>query len=214
MTLNPVGFARRGLRGVWSRLSAPDFRRVVGLFATGVTVVTTRRGAVGRGMTANAFAAVSLDPMLVLVCVRQDSEMRRLLDELDVFAVSVLAADQEPVARWFANPARPAGPEQFDAVACRPGPATGAPLIDKALAWVECAVEERVPAGDHTILLGRVLSLGCAGGTEPLTFFGGSFGTVAPGRPVGLGRGMQQSPLQGALSTVGFEASAAPTFPG
>lgn len=179
MTLNLVGLDRRGAR---PKFSTPDFRRVVGLFTTGVTVVTTRRGPVGRGMTANAFAAVSLHPMLVLVCVQQDSEMRRLLDELNLFAVSVLAADQEPVARWFANPARPTGLEQFDAVAWRPGTATGAPLLDKALAWVECTVEERVPAGDHTILLGRVLSLDCAVGAAPLTFFAGSFGTVATGR--------------------------------
>jgi flavin reductase (DIM6/NTAB) family NADH-FMN oxidoreductase RutF len=134
-------------------------------------------------MTVNAFAAVSLDPMLVLVCIRQDSEMRRLFDELDFFAVSVLAADQEPVARWFANPRRPAGLKQFDAVAWRAGVATGSPLIDQALAWLECAVVQQIPAGDHTILLGRVLSFDCATGAEPLTFFGGSFGTVTAGRP-------------------------------
>jgi len=181
MSFTPVGLDQ--LRTARSRFPAPDFRRVVGLFATGVTVVTTRRGAVGRGMTANAFASVSLDPMLVLVCVRQDSEMRRLLDDLGSFAVSVLAADQEPVARWFADPARPTGPEQFDAVAWRPGAATGAPLLDGALAWVECAVAERVPAGDHTVLLGRVLNLDCTGGREPLTFFSGSFGTIAADLP-------------------------------
>jgi flavin reductase (DIM6/NTAB) family NADH-FMN oxidoreductase RutF len=72
--------------------------------------------------------------------------------------------------------------------------ATGAPLIDGALAWVECAVVERVPAGDHTVLLGRVLSLDCAVGAEPLTFFAGSFGTVAAGQSTVIARALAGEP--------------------
>ena len=163
-----------------------EFRAVAGLFATGVTVVSTLHGGRGRGMTANAFASVSLDPPLVLVCVRHDSEMRRLLDAHETFTVSVLSADQRGVAAWFADPARPEGRAQFDAVGWHLGPATGAPVISGALAWLECAVSERVVAGDHVVVFGRVLGLGAGQPGEPLLFFAGEYGIVAPPPPVAV----------------------------
>lgn len=165
---------RRAHRTQGSRPPDPGaFRRVAGLFTTGVTVVTAMRGDAARGMTASAFTSVSLDPLLVLVCVRTDSEMRRLVDVADHFAVSVLSSRQAGTARWFADPARPRGRAQLDRVPWRPGPATGAPLLLGSLGWLECAVDQRVAAGDHQVLVGRVLDLGREGSGDPLVCFDG-----------------------------------------
>lgn len=190
MTASTVSPGRRHLHRAAEPhvVTVADFRTVAGLFGTGVAVVTTLRGTDGHGMTANAFASVSLDPLLVLVCVRRDSEMRRQVDAIHHFAVSVLAADQQPLAAWFANPARPRGRAQFDAVNWRAGNSTGAPILGGALAWMECAVAERVPAGDHTILIGRVLEVGVGEPGHPLLFFGGSYATTTPALAAAAGR--------------------------
>jgi flavin reductase (DIM6/NTAB) family NADH-FMN oxidoreductase RutF len=161
-----------------SQIAERSFRSAMGLFTTGVCVLTTLRGRHGRGMTANSFTAVSLDPMLVLVCIRHDSEMCRLVTDLGTFAVSILARDQRDAAAWFADPGRPPGRRQFDAVGWRPGAMTGVPVLDRALAWVECDVAELVPAGDHVVVIGKVLGFGQNPGRLPLTFTAGRYGTV------------------------------------
>lgn len=132
-------------------------RQAFGTFVTGVTVVTVG-GLTPHGMTANSFTAVSLDPPLVLVCVDRTAIMHGRLAETGSFAVSVLAADQEKVARYFADRRRPMGGAQFDAVTWRPGRCTGAPLISGALAHFECALWRSYDGGDHTIVLGGLLS--------------------------------------------------------
>ena len=86
-----------------------EFRDSVGMFTTGITVVTAVSARLGHGMTANAFASVSLDPLLVLVCVVRDALMHKVLEEAGRFAVSVLAADQEDLARYFSDSGRPGG---------------------------------------------------------------------------------------------------------
>ena len=127
-----------------------EYRDSVGMFTTGITVVTATSGRFGHGMTANAFASVSLDPLLVLVCVVRDALMHKVLDEVGRFAVSVLAG--------------------------HPGPVTGAPLLDGALAHLECDVEAAYPGGDHTVFLGRVrwVERARADG-DPLLYFGGHY---------------------------------------
>ncbi|EFE72476.1 MULTISPECIES: flavin reductase family protein [Streptomyces] len=156
-------------------------RRALGSFATGVTVVTVG-GAHPRGMTANSFTSVSLDPALVLLCVGNDALMNRVLAEADTFAVSVLGAGQEDVARHFAHRSRPPGAAQFDAVDWLPGEAGGAPLIAGAVAHFECARWRAYDGGDHTIHIGRVLALDERPGGEPLIFHGGRFRRfTAPG---------------------------------
>lgn len=149
-------------------------RRTLGTFATGVTVVTTG-GPVPHGMTANSFASVSLDPPLVLVCVVRDAVMHSSLTATEFFGVSVLAADQEPVARHFANRLRPLGASQFDAVGWLPGRHTGVPMIDGALAHYECALWQAYDGGDHTIFIGRLLTADRHAGADPLLFFQGGF---------------------------------------
>ncbi|MFJ9813396.1 flavin reductase family protein [Streptomyces sp. NPDC101158] len=154
-------------------------RRALGAFATGVTVVTVG-GASPRGMTANSFTSVSLDPALVLLCIGKDAVMNRVLAEADTFAVSVLGAGQEDVARHFADRSRPLGAAQFDAVDWLPGDRTGAPLIAGAAAHFECARWRAYDGGDHTIHLGRVIALDDLPGREPLLFHGGRFRQAVP----------------------------------
>jgi flavin reductase (DIM6/NTAB) family NADH-FMN oxidoreductase RutF len=153
-----------------------EFRDSVGMFTTGITVVTARSERFGHGMTANAFASVSLDPPLVLVCVVKDAMMHKVLDEVGRFAVSVLAGDQEDLARYFSDSGRPTGMAQFLPVGWRPGPVTGAPLLEGALAWLECDVEAAYDGGDHSVFLGRVRWVDrAADAGDPLLYFGGDY---------------------------------------
>ena len=156
-----------------------EFRDAVGMFATGVTVVTARANGFGHGMTANSFTSVSLDPMLVLVCVLKHAVMRKAIDEAGAFAASVLAGDQEDLARYFSDSGRPMGMAQFVPVDWRPSPVTGAPLLDGALAFVECEVAAIHDAGDHDIAVGRVVDLGVAAEGSPLLFYRGGYGRFA-----------------------------------
>jgi flavin reductase (DIM6/NTAB) family NADH-FMN oxidoreductase RutF len=149
-----------------------SLRRVFGAFATGVTVVTVG-GEIPHGMTANSFTAVSLDPPLILVCVGRDALMHDVLEQQTAFAVSILAADQTGVARYFADKRRPIGRDQFDAVPWLSGARSGAPLIDGSLAHLECALEQTHEAGDHTIYIGRLLSLWRRPGDDALLFLNG-----------------------------------------
>jgi flavin reductase len=162
---------------------APDafdpklLRRVFGSFPTGVTVVTVG-GGTPHGMTANSFASVSLDPPLVLVCVDRGAVMHEVLATTRCFGVSVLGAHQAPVARHFADRWRPAGQAQFEQVDWVPGRATGTPLIAGAVARFECELWRSYDGGDHTIFLGRVVSLDRSGYQDALMFFHGQLRPV------------------------------------
>lgn len=148
------------------------FRRVLGRFTTGVTVVTTcdaeRRPA---GLTVNAFASVSLDPPLVLACVDRRSETHDLIAGSGIFAVNILARGQEAIARRFADDAREL---RFEGIAWRTEQ-TGAPVFDEVLAWIDCRVHAAVPAGDHTIYIGEVRAADARDG-DPLVFYTRSYG--------------------------------------
>jgi flavin reductase len=152
-----------------------EYRRIAGQFATGVTVVTTGVEGTIHGMTANAFASVSLDPLLVLVCVDLQAGLHELLPQSATFAVNVLAHDQEHLSRWFASPRRPEGYGQFDGIAWRPAPVTGCPLLEGALVYVDCEVSDILPGGDHSIFLGSVRDVGALGGGAPLVWYAGSY---------------------------------------
>ncbi|WP_067902581.1 flavin reductase family protein [Actinomadura chibensis] len=139
-------------------LGAEAVRRTLGAFATGVVVMTVG-GETPHAMTANSFTSVSLDPPLVLVCVGHDAVMHACMEGAEHFGISVLAAHQHALARHFADRGRPLGAAQFESVDWSPGPATGAPVIGGALAALECEVWRRYEGGDHSIFVGRILSL-------------------------------------------------------
>lgn len=162
-------------------LSHEVLRRVYGAFATGVTVVTTGGGN-PHAMTANSFASVSLDPPLVLVCIDRDAVMHRTLAAEGTFGVSILAAQQEGVARHFADRRRPLGMAQFEGVDWAPGQCTGAPMIEGAIAHLECEVWRTCDGGDHTIFVGRVLSLARQDDLDALLFVHGRFRRPTPER--------------------------------
>ncbi|MFD2762702.1 flavin reductase family protein [Micromonospora eburnea] len=158
-------------------------RRAFGTFATGVTVVTVG-GEQPHGMTANSFTSVSLDPPLVLVCVDKSAVMHACLDNVPVFGISVLAAGHAEVARYFADPRRPVGPAEFAGIAAVPGERTGAPMIADALAWFECERWRRYDGGDHTIVVGRLLSFAQPATGQALLFHHGRLGATGPDREV------------------------------
>jgi flavin reductase (DIM6/NTAB) family NADH-FMN oxidoreductase RutF len=157
-------------------------RTVFAAFATGVTVVTVG-GPQPHGMTANSFTSVSLEPPLVLVCVGHGAVMHERLSRTGAFAISVLAAHQDAVARHFADRTRRHGIAQFDGVPWSPGPRSGAPLIDGALAWLECGLWRAYDGGDHSIFLGQVRSAQRQDQEAALLFFDGRFDRLAFDRP-------------------------------
>ncbi|MFF0574757.1 flavin reductase family protein [Streptosporangium saharense] len=156
-------------------------RGAFGMFATGVTVVTVGGGS-PHAMTANSFTSVSLDPPLVLVCVDRGAIMHGCLTAEGSFGVSVLAAGQESLARHFSNRWRPLGIAQFDAVDWRPGPLTGSPLLAGTLARFECELWRTYEGGDHSIFVGRVLSMEQQDDRDGLLFFHGRFRRITPDR--------------------------------
>jgi flavin reductase (DIM6/NTAB) family NADH-FMN oxidoreductase RutF len=155
-----------------------DFRRVLGHFATGVTIITTT-DAEGRptGLTVSAFCSVSLDPPQILVCIDHKSQSYPALRDGDRFAVNILGSDHESVSRRFATTRL----DKFDGVPFTRG-TLGVPLIDGALAQLECRTVSRHVEGDHTILVGRV-DEACHGAGEPLLYYRGKYGRLASPPP-------------------------------
>ena len=157
--------------GAMPELDREALRRALGAFATGVTIVTARARGTGEpvGFTANSFTSVSLDPPLLLVCLAHTALSYRVFREAESFAVNVLAAEQEETARLFAT----RGADKFGATRWHPG-ILGAPLIEGCLARFDCAMHERLTAGDHDILMGRVIDFSHKPG-RALLFHGGAF---------------------------------------
>ena len=157
-------------------IESDEFRRVMGHFPTGVTVVAAR-DANGEpyGLTVNSFTSVSLDPPLVLVCIDREANSHDRLLETSTFTVSVLAAHQGAIAARFAStPSR----ERFKDLDWGVS-STGDPVVEGAAAWVECSLREVHDAGDHTILLGRVESVGDRD-VDALVFYRGLYRMFAP----------------------------------
>ena len=159
-------------------LTAREFRNALGQFATGVTVVTVERepGSVF-GMTANAFTSVSLNPMLILVCVDERAKILPLLHKHKRFGVSVLKQDQQAVSEYFAQAEQNSEAEHRLALRYR-WTAEGVPVLEDTVVQLSCGVVATHPAGDHTIIVGRVEDAEIQGG-EPLLFFRGEYRRIA-----------------------------------
>ena len=160
--------------------SADALRHVMAQFSSGVTVVTALRHEVKHAMTATAVCSVSLVPPLILVCVSRASRFHAAIMDADTWCVSLLSADQEHVARHFANRGRDLL-SQFDHVPFTPSPKSGTPLIDGALAWMECVTYGRHDGGDHTIVVGELIQASGPAPHEPaerraaLTYYQGTY---------------------------------------
>ncbi len=156
------------------------FREALAHFASGVTIVAARRATGPIGFTATGFTSVSLTPPLILVCVAKTASAYDGVVGAELFGVSVLGEAQ----RWIAERFATSGVDRFAGVSVLAGPVASAPLIDGALAHLECRPHARHDAGDHTLLIGEVLGASTTVG-RPLLHFARRFGAFAPGDHAG-----------------------------
>ena len=145
-------------------------RKMRGLFASGVTVATTVQAGKLRGVTVSAFASVSLNPPLVLICLANESESNDWIAESGIFAVNILSDEQEFLSERFAARA-PIVNARFDGVPYHTA-STGSPILADSLAWYDCRVEARYDGGDHALFIGRVEAVGFGPEEkQPLVYF-------------------------------------------
>ncbi|MFJ5718679.1 flavin reductase family protein [Streptomyces sp. NPDC093149] len=152
-----------------------EFRRVLGHFASGVTVVTAHDPddeAGPAGFACQSFASLSLDPPLVAFMVARTSTTWPRIARAGSFCVNILGAQQGALCRSFAV----SGADKFAGVPYGPAPATGSPLLDSVPAWIDCRIHAVHTGGDHLIVVGRVEALGAVDGGDPLLFHRGRFG--------------------------------------
>lgn len=152
-----------------------EYRRVVGRFATGVTVITTVVDGEHHAMTCSSFTSVSLEPVLVLFCAEKIARFHDVVLGTGSFAVSVLAEGQQAVSQRFAVRGRPLE-DQFVGLPHTHGELTGAVVLDGALAALECRTVSTTDAGDHTVVIGEVVGLGVpAPHADPLLYYEGRY---------------------------------------
>ena len=154
-----------------------EFRTIIGHFATGVTVITSHDGDRLHGMTANAVSSLSLDPVMVLICIDKTTHAHEVIMASGVFAVNILGEHQETLSRIFAKKGEP------EAGSLRGQPyrtgETGTPILADCLAFIECRVASTLDGGDHTIFLGSVVSEGViSDDVKPLLFYRGGYHTM------------------------------------
>lgn len=148
------------------------FREAIAHFATGVTVITTVHEGKPAGMTASAVASLSLDPVLLLVCINHKLPTHSAIDASRRFVVNVLGEGQEDLALHFARPS----PDKFASVELKPEHEL--PVLETAIAYFVCDVHERFPGGDHSIFIGLVRECGAVPGRRPLLYFRSRFGSL------------------------------------
>jgi flavin reductase (DIM6/NTAB) family NADH-FMN oxidoreductase RutF len=163
--------------GTPERVTAAQFREALAHFATGVSVVTAAAPDGPHGVTVNAFASLSIDPPLVLICIERNRYSHAVLESSGAFAVNILAAGQEPLSRFFSSNNRPEGPRAFEGIPHRPGRCS-LPLLEGCLAYLECRITARYPGGDHTIFVAEVASAEVHPGRKPLVYYDRAYHTL------------------------------------
>jgi flavin reductase (DIM6/NTAB) family NADH-FMN oxidoreductase RutF len=158
-----------------AKADAELFKQSARRFASGVTVVTTEADGMVYGLTVSAFSTVSIDPLLVMVCIRTGNRLTDMVVSSERFAVNILGEQQRPVSQYFASPGR----EPLSAAVGFPYIATsvdqsGAPVVDGSLAYFDCRVQEVLEAGDHTLFIGEVVGAGSTDGL-PLVYYDGNY---------------------------------------
>lgn len=135
-------------------------RRTMRLWTCGVTVVTTSDGTTRQGMTASSFTSIALEPPLILVCLHKQARTTQLIERTGVFAVSILGVDQEPISSQFAGYTElPEGADRFHQVKTFTAH-TGSPILQDAIAWLDCQINGIQDGGTHLIFVGKVLATG------------------------------------------------------
>jgi flavin reductase len=160
-----------------AKLSAAEFRRAMGCFATGVTIVTVDLDGEVHGMTANALTSVSLDPLLLLVCVDHNARTHAHLHAKKRFGINILGGHQRPISEYYAQPLFTHDRAEAEAGARFDRTAQGTPILHGALAYLECKLNSTQEAGDHTIFIAEVEDVVLREG-DPLLFFRGKYRAV------------------------------------
>ena len=150
------------------------FRTVLGHYPTGVVIVTADGDEGPAGLSIGSFTSLSLDPPLVLFCPAKTSTSWPRIEKVGRFCVNILADDQEDVSRTFAGK----GTDKFAAIGWKPSAVTKSPIINGALAWIDCDVERVEDGGDHVVVIGRVRALEVERQAKPLVFFRGGYLTA------------------------------------
>lgn len=161
--------------------SGPDpttYRRLLGNFATGVTVVAGMAGETPVGFACQSFTALSLEPPLVLFCPAKSSRTWPLIRQAGSFTVNVLSHDQSEVSARFGRP----GADKFDGLSWFRAP-SGAPVLPDVLCWLDCSVRETFDAGDHVIVTGEVTAFEQPAAQRPLLFFRGAYAGIERPQP-------------------------------
>jgi 3-hydroxy-9,10-secoandrosta-1,3,5(10)-triene-9,17-dione monooxygenase reductase component len=154
---------------------AEDFKRVLGHFCSGIAVISTVADERPVGFTCQSFASLSLDPPSVVFAPSRGSTTYPAVSAAGHFVANILDEGGAELARRFAEP----DADRFREVGWRPGP-TGAPMLDDALAWVACEIEAEHEAGDHLLVIGRVLHIAHADEGRPLAYYRGEFSRLEP----------------------------------
>jgi flavin reductase (DIM6/NTAB) family NADH-FMN oxidoreductase RutF len=168
-------------QGESGKLSAAEFRKAMGCFGTGVTIVTLDLDGEVHGMTANAFASVSLDPLLLLVCVDHSARTHAHLHAKKRFGINILAESQREISEYYARPVHVHEQAEEEAGARFDRTTHGTPVLHGALAYLECRLQSTQEAGDHTIFIAEVEDVVVRQG-EPLLFFRGKYRKI--GEPI------------------------------
>ena len=158
-----------------SDLSPRRIRNVLGHFATGLTVITAATENGPAGFTCQSFASLSLEPALVTFSPARTSSTWPLLRQAGRFTINILPADHQHLAAQFAR----SGADKFAGVDHSPSP-LGNPVLDGALAWVDCELHQEYDGGDHTIVVAAIHALGARSDVDPLLFFKGEYVSVQP----------------------------------
>jgi 3-hydroxy-9,10-secoandrosta-1,3,5(10)-triene-9,17-dione monooxygenase reductase component len=155
-------------------IDSSSFRQVLGHFLTGVTIITSIDADTGEpiGLAASSFTSVSMDPPLVLFCAGKSSSTWPKISASGRYCVNILGHDHEHLSRQFSGKG-----DKFAGVKWH-ADASGAPVFEEALAWIDCVIHEEVDAGDHVVVIGRVLALGERGHGGPLAYYRGGYGTL------------------------------------
>ena len=146
-----------------------DFKGALGSWAAGVTVVTTKQDEMVYGITVSSFSSLSVDPLLVLVCLADSNRLPEMVRKSRHFAVSILAEGQDAISGWFSKSGREPVKrfEDFGAIEWR----TGSPIIEGAIAHLDCELFQALPGGDHTIMIGKVVGAAFDPSRKPLIYY-------------------------------------------
>lgn len=162
-----------------STVSPDDFKGALGSWAAGVSVVTTKHDEHMYGITVSSFSSLSMDPMLVLVCLMNTNRLTGMIEETKHFAVSILGEGQDEISGYFSKSGREPV-KHFENFAVEFGE-TGSPIISGAIAHLDCELESLVPGGDHMIAIGRVKGASFDAEKLPLMYFRRGYRTLNMG---------------------------------